>query len=474
MSEHEFPTRFSTPVSDLDDHRGQSEALPRADPARESRRPTLASIGDDRPSLLSPQPVLIEEAHPVARDFEHAIVDDNASVRSSQRGQDDLHTPIVARRAVFRRPLNDPRSPDGARRPSHASTGSRSSSPPNSVDAFAAPRRPRAGTMDSQAVSMTNKSLSRAGSNASRSRRRPTFEDMRRPELRDDEPRSARNSVEADVCFPPPEEKSKTYTIDFEELEEFVTELHNKTPVAHPFTAPNGAQGQGVPSEKLFNDLRLKRTDSQAACAECLKANLGIELDEKDSLEKECSHKDDLTTSEPSPIMNRWTMFSSEMDETIHAPELSGLLMQGETFRDLFELGPEGGMWWLDMLNPSEEEVIAICKAFGVHPLTREDITTQETREKVELFHSYYFVCFRSFYQETQSKSDPMEPINIYAVVFREGLLSFSFCPNPHAANVRKRIGRLRDYVNLSADWVCYAMMYVYRYAFAHECTDDI
>lgn len=133
--------------------------------------------------------------------------------------------------------------------------------------------------------------------------------------------------------------------------------------------------------------------------------------------------------------------------------------MPGETFRDIFELGPDGGVWWLDMLNPSEEEVFAICKAFGVHPLTREDITTQETHEKVELFHAYYFVCFRSFYQETKERSGALEAINVYAVVFREGLLTFSFCPNPHAANVRKRIGRLRDYVNLSADWICYAMI---------------
>lgn len=157
--------------------------------------------------------------------------------------------------------------------------------------------------------------------------------------------------------------------------------------------------------------------------------------------------------------LNRWTFFSSEIDETIHATELGGLLMPGETFRDLFELGPEGGVWWLDMLNPSEEEVNTICSAFRVHPLTREDITTQETREKVELFKSYYFLCFRSFYALDKESEDYLEPINIYAVVFREGLLTFSFCQNNHAAMVRKRIGRLRDYVNLSADWVCYALI---------------
>jgi magnesium transporter len=133
--------------------------------------------------------------------------------------------------------------------------------------------------------------------------------------------------------------------------------------------------------------------------------------------------------------------------------------MPGETFRDLFELSPEGGVWWLDMLNPSEEEIFAICSAFRVHPLTREDITTQETREKVELFKSYYFLCFRGFYAVDKESEDYLEPINIYAVVFREGLLTFSFCQNDHASTVRKRIGRLRDYVNLSADWVCYALI---------------
>jgi magnesium transporter len=52
-----------------------------------------------------------------------------------------------------------------------------------------------------------------------------------------------------------------------------------------------------------------------------------------------------------------------------------------------------------------------------------------------------------------------LEPVNFYMVVFRDGVLTFSFDDNPHAANVRKRIGKLRDYVALSSDWICYAMM---------------
>jgi len=52
-----------------------------------------------------------------------------------------------------------------------------------------------------------------------------------------------------------------------------------------------------------------------------------------------------------------------------------------------------------------------------------------------------------------------MEPVNVYIIVFREGVLSFHFTPAPHSMNVRKRIAKLRDYVALSADWICYALI---------------
>jgi len=156
---------------------------------------------------------------------------------------------------------------------------------------------------------------------------------------------------------------------------------------------------------------------------------------------------------------SRYSFFSSEMESTVHAAELGDLRMPGESFRDLFDLGPGGGVWWLDVLDPSEEEINAISRAFAIHPLTSEDIKTQETREKVELFPRYYFVCFRSFEQMDKTSVDYMEIVNVYMVVFREGVISFTFRPSPHAVNVRKRIGKLRDYVALSSDWICYAMM---------------
>jgi magnesium transporter len=79
--------------------------------------------------------------------------------------------------------------------------------------------------------------------------------------------------------------------------------------------------------------------------------------------------------------------------------------------------------FWLDVLSPTEAEMKVISKAFAIHPLTSEDIMMQEAREKVELFRNYYFVNYRTFDQDTNSEHY-LEPINMYVVVFREGVIS--------------------------------------------------
>ncbi|KAI5283388.1 CorA metal ion transporter [Ascosphaera aggregata] len=214
----------------------------------------------------------------------------------------------------------------------------------------------------------------------------------------------------------------------------------------------------------------------------------------------------------------RFTYFNEEVQSTIHSQTISGLLQPGQTFRDLFipeppELSsdssdydsdeeeekekdlahpnedsrlrpaedrsqcasrehtphPSSGpdkpkrygprpTFWLDVLSPSDAEMKAIAKAFGIHALTAEDIMVQEAREKVELFRHYYFINYRTFEQDKHSENY-LEPVNMYVIVFREGLLSFHFSMIPHPANVRRRIRQLKDYLILSADWISYALI---------------
>ncbi|KAH8180082.1 corA-like mg2+ transporter protein [Sarocladium implicatum] len=118
----------------------------------------------------------------------------------------------------------------------------------------------------------------------------------------------------------------------------------------------------------------------------------------------------------------------------------------------------ERPVWWLDVLCPTEAEMKVIAKAFGIHPLTAEDIMLQEAREKVELFRHYYFINYRTFDQDSTSDNF-LEPVDMYVIVFREGVLSFHFSMTPHPANVRRRIRQLRDYLILSSDWISYAII---------------
>ncbi|KAF2773609.1 cora-domain-containing protein [Teratosphaeria nubilosa] len=115
-------------------------------------------------------------------------------------------------------------------------------------------------------------------------------------------------------------------------------------------------------------------------------------------------------------------------------------------------------VWWLDIMAPTEEEMRTIARTFGIHQLTVEDILMSEEREKVELFQTYYFVNYRSFEQD-KSSDDYLEPLNIYAVVYRDYVLTFHHSMTPHMNNVRRRIRQLNDYMNPSADWISYALI---------------
>lgn len=119
---------------------------------------------------------------------------------------------------------------------------------------------------------------------------------------------------------------------------------------------------------------------------------------------------------------------------------------------------PEMCTWWLDVLCPTDQEMKMLSRVFGIHPLTTEDILMEETREKIELFRNYYLVCFRSFDQDPYSPTY-LEPLNMYVIVFREGTLSFHFRATPHPQNVRRRIKQLKDYINVTSDWISYALI---------------
>lgn len=452
-------TRFSTPVPELDDHRFSMDP-PRIettmeDPMNQYNMSHQGPKGEtlDRPDLLQAQDAL-RDPGPLFRDFEQAGIEGSeedgnyAGRRFSADPTGQFQTP--RRISVGQQDLGNISR--------KSSVSARSSSPPNSVEAFADPRRrERANTLDSHGPPDLEAMLQRTVSGGTQPRR-PTFSNASaiRPQPGDlplDGPEEA--------CVITYDEPGRIPVIDYEELEEFVALNQKVKANANRRRHSMSSQSRRPrvfcdlrPGEKVLDVDEIKKSDS-ADSADTYRAP----EDSEDALPKVLDEKE---LVENLPNINeptRFGFFSSESQTTVHAADLGDLVFPGDSFRDLFQLGPDGGVWWLDVVNPTEEELGAISRAFSIHPLTTEDILTQEAREKVELFKQYYFVCFRTFFQMDKTSEEFLEPVNFYMVVFRDGVLTFSFQENPHASNVRKRIGKLRDYVSLSSDWICYAMM---------------
>ncbi|KAG9320153.1 hypothetical protein KVV02_004290 [Mortierella alpina] len=166
----------------------------------------------------------------------------------------------------------------------------------------------------------------------------------------------------------------------------------------------------------------------------------------------------------PLPEQLRYTFYSRTVG-LIQATSMSDILEQASlqvdpgsewpgSFSDLLK----DGCFWIDILDPSDLDMQMLSKYFHVHPLTIEDISTEEVREKYEVFRNYYFVCFRTFDQDYNSGSY-LQPASMYSVVLREGIITCHFRPSNHHLNVLRRLEHFHSHITLTPDWINYALL---------------
>ena len=469
-------TRYSTPAPELDDHRpslghtAEQPATLAAVPALEVQPATPSHTPHPSAATTTPQLLTVNEAFrntdvspsPVvtARDFEQAIDDGSEDEFDNPPGTGRRTS---AKKRRFTNRLGRTRNAHGHDRSRDSSASkSSSSSEANSLEAFAEPRRrQRANTVGSARSSIDlQRPRAYSGGTAQHGVRRGTLSSISIPG--NITQRTDRDEAEEDVTFPTDEEPGKTYKIDYEELEEFVA-LCKQGKITQHYPG-RSVSGSSHGSPKIFEahpNKAKEEVQNIALNGESFFHTALARFRSNDSSSSSTADTQDAEKIRPSTDWSnyeRFNFFSTEEHEGIRSTDLGGLLSPETSFRDLFDLGPEGGVWWLDILNPTKDEVEAIGKAFKVHRLTREDIEMQEAREKVELFSQYYFVCFRSFNMNKGSE-DFLDPIHVYIVVCGDGVLSFSYTRNPHANNVRRRIAKLGDFVSLGPDYICYAMI---------------
>lgn len=440
MSDHEeivSGSGYSTPIPELDDHRHPSPPLHRDEHIRHYiRRGTYESQVGERTRTLesdSARTGMMSHSGIRFRDFEEAVIDDDGGEIS----------PMAPRRQ--RRGTVD------------TTASSREGSPPNSVKAFAMARRPPALSFsENHRPDDLQRTMSMSSRHSHRSKSR-TAKESDVASIK-----TNRSAAEDDVCFPHETRGDSAMYIDYEYLEDFIRDQRSEREEVHR---------RSVDMREFPNLQQRPTADSgrvQMATADGDIIDIPVRSSIEDEKVKDEKVKDEkvkrpgLTQAPTEPAPKRFTFFSNSWDTTVHSADLEGLVLPGDEIRSLFTFPDDGEdyVWWLNVNCPTDEEVRAICKAFGIHPLTIEDIITHEAREKIELFKSYYFANFRSYMAVTDEDGDrEFEPFNMFVIVFRDGILSFSHTYNSHASEVIKRISTLKDYVDLSSDWICYAIM---------------
>lgn len=291
---------------------------------------------------------------------------------------------------------------------------------------------------------------------------------------------STSQETEEDVCFPMTKEHVLVNGIDFERIDDFVREEReqqityhkspefrvNTQPLSPALAKPNKSAASKFARYTRFfqkpegeDSTPLSETHGSSSQfhekLECTSVSLQqIKFGGAKITEDYVARSPD-GYAQPADLPTRFSFFSTANEGTIHAPDIPTLIGDG-TASQVFNGGEP--TWWLDCACPTDSEVKMLAKAFGLHPLTTEDIRMQETREKVELFKNYYFVSFHTF-DPDQDSEEFLDPVNFYIVVLGNGVLTFHFLPLVHSANVRRRVRQLRSHFEVNSDWLCYALI---------------
>ncbi|EAW09070.1 magnesium transporter CorA family protein [Aspergillus clavatus NRRL 1] len=162
--------------------------------------------------------------------------------------------------------------------------------------------------------------------------------------------------------------------------------------------------------------------------------------------------------NDPESETAQFSFFTTQLDSVLFAPSLNSLALVYGPLHSLLDGGEHDGLWWLDVADASDGDIELLARLFDIHPLTTEDIRIRETREKIELFGPYYFVSLRPP-QQAEETASPRTACNVYAIVFRQGVLSFTFRSRRHTDHVRGRIKDHRSHLALTSDWICYALI---------------
>ncbi|GAB1483699.1 magnesium/cobalt transporter CorA [Treponema sp.] len=129
------------------------------------------------------------------------------------------------------------------------------------------------------------------------------------------------------------------------------------------------------------------------------------------------------------------------------------------TVEELLSYRNPGGLNWINVNGLKDVEAISrIAEAYGIHPLTVEDILNTEHRPKVEEFDEYLFITLKAITWVDAVNKPEYEQISL--VLTRDTVITFQEvvgdCFDPIRRRIEANVGRIRK---MGSDYLAYGLV---------------
>lgn len=157
--------------------------------------------------------------------------------------------------------------------------------------------------------------------------------------------------------------------------------------------------------------------------------------------------------TEPQPAGAR----SSMVDSAVYADgvRVASPRTLAETYRALDDT--PGGVAWIGLYRPTEQELMSLAEEFNLHPLAIEDAIVAHQRPKLERYDSVLFVVLKA-----ASYLDAPEEVEfgeLHLFVGPNFVITVRHSESPDLSTVRHRMERERDLLALGPQAILYAII---------------
>jgi magnesium transporter len=111
---------------------------------------------------------------------------------------------------------------------------------------------------------------------------------------------------------------------------------------------------------------------------------------------------------------------------------------------------------WLDVVDPTEDDLAVLKEEFGLHDLSVEDIRHRGQRPKVETFQGYVFVVARPL---ALGEDEEIEPGELHVFAGRSSLVTLRYDPIYDLTSVLKRWERGSELTHEGAGFLLYVLL---------------